>query len=206
MGLAFARRGGGDRGAALIEFALVGPILVLLALGILEYGNAFRQANAVEQAVGQATRAASVQANSRWADYEALQVLRSSTAPLQGIEIEWVSIFRVETSNTSGTVPEQCRSRSVSNLCNYYTGAQLESLSLAQFPGTNSSPSCGAGLDARFCPLTQRHRTTEPPTVIGMHVAVTYSPVTGIIPGTTLTMERSAIYQVEPCARGLLSC
>jgi hypothetical protein len=37
----FGRRAGGDEGAALVEFALVGPIVLVLIFGIIEFGFAF---------------------------------------------------------------------------------------------------------------------------------------------------------------------
>lgn len=194
-----------DRGTALIEFALVAPVLVLLALGVLEYGNAFRQVNGIEQAVGQAARTASTQANNRFADYEALRTLSSAVENLSGVEVDWVTVYRVDSSDPS--VPDACRSASVPGTCNRYTGEQVMNASLAQFPGGSASaPSCAGGIDAAFCPVTQRSRTSEPPTVIGVHLAVTYEPVTGIWPGPSVSIERYAIYQIEPCSRGVAEC
>jgi Flp pilus assembly protein TadG len=54
-----ARRIGADqRGAALIEFALVLPILLLILLGILGYGGYFWRANVLQQVANDAARAA----------------------------------------------------------------------------------------------------------------------------------------------------
>ena len=50
----------GDRGAAMVEFALVLPILLLLTLGIINFGYLFGQQLSLNQAVREGARAAVV--------------------------------------------------------------------------------------------------------------------------------------------------
>lgn len=49
-----------ERGQALVEFALVVPILLLLVIGIFDFGQALNYYNQESQLVGQAARAAAV--------------------------------------------------------------------------------------------------------------------------------------------------
>lgn len=49
-----------ERGASLVEFAVLAPLLVILVLGIVEFGWLFGQNNAVKHAAGEASRYASV--------------------------------------------------------------------------------------------------------------------------------------------------
>ncbi len=51
----FARR---DDGAVLVEFAFVGPVLVVMLLGIVAYGGYFWLSHAVQQVANDAARAA----------------------------------------------------------------------------------------------------------------------------------------------------
>lgn len=51
----FSRR---DDGAVLVEFAIVGPVLVVMLLGIVAYGGYFWLSHAVQQAANDAARAA----------------------------------------------------------------------------------------------------------------------------------------------------
>ena len=49
---------GDDSGAAAVEFAIIGPILVLLLLGIIVYGGYFLIAHSVQQIANDSARAA----------------------------------------------------------------------------------------------------------------------------------------------------
>jgi Flp pilus assembly protein TadG len=52
-----------ERGQALVEFALVAPILLLLIIGILDFGRALDYYNQITQLAGQGARAAAVNRN-----------------------------------------------------------------------------------------------------------------------------------------------
>jgi hypothetical protein len=54
--LPFRRRRRGERGAALVEFALVVPIFILLVMGIIDFANAFNDYNSVRQGVREGAR------------------------------------------------------------------------------------------------------------------------------------------------------
>jgi Flp pilus assembly protein TadG len=52
-----------ERGTAVVEFALVAPILFLLVFGILDFGRALNYYNDLTQLAGQGARAAAVDRN-----------------------------------------------------------------------------------------------------------------------------------------------
>ena len=52
-----------ERGTAVVEFALVAPILFALVFGIVEFGRALNYSNDLTQLAGQAARAAAVDRN-----------------------------------------------------------------------------------------------------------------------------------------------
>ena len=56
--LDFGARGRGRSGAAAVEFALVGPLLLLVLMGIFTYGGYFFTAHTVQQITNDAARAA----------------------------------------------------------------------------------------------------------------------------------------------------
>jgi Tfp pilus assembly protein PilV len=194
-----------DRGIVLIEFVLVAPLLLLIMLGIFEYGNAWRQTGSVERAAQQGARTAASMANHRFADFEALRAIDTATRDLPGLTVDRVVIYRANGS-TNGDVPNAaCFSGSVSGVCNHYTGSQVRSTSPSGFSGgTSTAPSCAGSLDAAWCPLG-RSRDQATITRIGVHVTLTYTSVTNLLP-TTITIERNAVYQIDPCQQGETSC
>lgn len=201
------RRPGGDQGIAIVEFALVAPFIILIVFGIIEYGNMWRQAGAIERAAQQGGRTVTAQADNRFADYEALRSIDAVTRGLPGVTVERVIIYRVDPSG-DGTVPTSCLGGSVGGLCNRYTTSQIRSTSPVGFPvaGTSTNPTCAGGSwDASWCP-TSRPRTETNLVRIGVHVTVRYESVTHLIPGSGVTMERYAVYQIEPCAQGQSTC
>jgi len=193
-----------DRGAVLIEFVLIAPVLLLFLLGVFEYGNAWRQVGSIERATQQGARVTSSMANNRYADYEGLRAVDTATRGLAGLTVERMIIYRV--TDADGAVPDACLSGSVSGLCNHYTGAQVRSGSLAGFSGgTLANPQCSASsLDAAWCPV-DRPRETDALVRIGVHLTMTYEPVTGLFPAD-VTIERTAVYQIEPCQQGEETC
>lgn len=200
-----ARRGLDDRGIALVEFALVLPFLSLMILGIFEYGNLWRQSGSIERAVQQGARTVTSQADARFADYEALRSIDTITRGLPGITVERVIIYRADAAD--GAVPSACLGGSQAGLCNTYTGSQVQLTSPSGFPATGTvNPTCAAGsLDIGWCPTT-RPREDNNMISIGVHLTVSYEPVTNLISGPGMTIERQAVYQIEPCAQGQSTC
>lgn len=92
-----ARRERRERGAVLAEFALVLPLLVILVVGIAEFGIAFNRAQAVEAAAREGGRLASLSSTTSG------QVTTRVNAALAGIPL---------TSGPSVTVsPSSCAGR-----------------------------------------------------------------------------------------------
>ena len=90
---------GGDRGAVAVEMAIVVPVLVLLAFGMLEFGLAFTNKLAMSHAVNQATRHATVLGTDDYADIEILDALDAGLSGNVGAIVH-VDIFK---ANASGT-------------------------------------------------------------------------------------------------------
>lgn len=205
MGSRSLKRADKSRGAALVEFALVLPLLVTLVMGIFEFGNLWRQVGSLERAAHQGARAVAAQANGRYADFEGLRGVDAVTRGLSGITVERVIVYRATAAD--GKVPNACLTGSVAGLCNVYTGAQVRTVSPVGFPsGSLSNPTCAGGSwDSAWCPVG-RPRSEMDPIRIGLHLTVTYEPVTGFFPGVQSTIERYAVFQIEPCAQGQSEC
>lgn len=91
-----------DRGVSLIEFAILLPLLLLIALGAFEYGMLFRDSLTVSTAAREAGRVAASSANYGDADCVILEAAAGALQSLGTGELEEVHIYK---SDTSGAIP-----------------------------------------------------------------------------------------------------
>lgn len=193
------------RGVAIIESAIILPFLVLLILGIIESGFAWRDGNTLARATQQAARSDARVADGPTADYEALRALDTGLSAISSSTVERVIVYRVQAGVTDSP-PAACLGLARPNNfavvgnadCNVYSRAQVE----ADAP---SSFGCGGGSwDQNFCP-SSRVRTGDSPTKIGVWVELSFDQVTKILPAS-LSLTRGAVYQLEPCVAGDPTC
>lgn len=197
-----------DRAVALVELAIVLPVLALLAVGLIEFGFLWSSVGQVERAVQNGARTGAGQADARYADYELLRAVAAATASADGTTIERVVVYRSQTAD--GAVPSGCLSipatgtsaKGVSGVCNVYSGAQARSDNPGGFGSTSPSlETCSPGAwDSAWCP-TGRSRDPDAPMYLGLYLEVSYEGRTSLIPGS-MTVERRAVYQIEPCKAG----
>jgi hypothetical protein len=197
----------GDNGTAIVEFALVAPVLFVLVAGIFEFGFAWHSANLVERSVQNGGRAASNAGDSRLADYDALRALDATLAGSNAMTIKRVIIYK---SDATGTLPASCDDpfqnpvgtgiKGVSGVCNVYSPEQVAQTNpLAGFPpGTGIL--CPGDWDTNWCPLG-RDNSRPISDYIGVYVEANYRPVTQLLP-TTFTIERKAVFLLEPPSIG----
>lgn len=198
-----------DGGSVMVEFALFLPIVVIFVLGILEYGLAWQESTELERAVAATGRVDTTLADDSDADRQALLTL-SSAMSASNLTIEKVAIY--EASSAGDVVPAACRNAStvgpppygnVAAKCNVYTAAQVANPTTAGFPRVaNGSPPpallChSTAWDALWCP-TGRDRTQPTPDYVGIWIQAKYTPLTGLIPGSDMTIERSIVFGIEP--------
>ena len=201
-----ARRRGREQGIGVLEAALTLPLLLLLAFGVIEAGFALRDGNTLARAVQASARVDARVADGRSADYEALRALDSALSSIDTSSIERVVVF--DATSTGGTVPAQCLTVArpdhtdpigFGGVCNVYSKTQVESDS----PGSFDGP-CPTGWDRFYCPTT-RDRSGENPDRVGIHVRMSFDKVVKVLPGS-LTLDRTAVFQLEPCVAGDPTC
>ncbi|MCC5951969.1 MAG: pilus assembly protein [Acidimicrobiia bacterium] len=199
-----------DRGAVLIEAALVLPVLALLMLGIIEFGMAFRQVNVIDRGSSSAARVGATLGNAPLTDYEILRSVNSTLNTTQRVEIERVIVYRSTTAD--GAVPPACLAINpsgfgafgVAGTCNVYSAEQVANESLVGFPrGAAANPSCAGGSwDANWCPIG-RSKDRPNPDVVGVFIEGRYDALTSLIPGTgELMLSQRGVYMLEPPAVG----
>ncbi|MDZ7674705.1 MAG: TadE/TadG family type IV pilus assembly protein [Acidimicrobiales bacterium] len=195
-----------SRGIALIEAALVVPLLVLLAFGAIEAGFAYRDGNTLARATQAAARVDARVADGRLADYEALRTLDSALAAIDASSITKVIIF--DATATGGDVPASCKTLTPSDAgpigqpgsCNVYSATQVRTDDPSKFSG-----GCGGmKWDANWCP-TNRIRTGDDPDRVGMFVELSYDKAVKVLPGS-IALTQTAVFQLEPCVAGDSTC
>lgn len=195
------RRRAGDRGAALVEMILFTPILVMIAIGILEFGLAWRDSITVAGATRAGARVGSNAGNDRLADYNTLLAVQAAIASVPNSRINRVVIY--ESTTTDGRVPTACTNTTAQGIasgttfCNVYTGAQLASLSTANFGTTGTTCATGAW-DAAWCPLDRQSQQSAGADYLGVWVSISHPYVTKVFPGSGLTIKDSAVMRLEP--------
>lgn len=190
----------GDSGLAIVEFAIVAPLLALLTAGIIEFGMAWRDNLTVSSATRSAARVASNLGDDNLTDYEALLTLRAAVSSLDHATLEGVLIY--DGSATDGDPPTACfdaggdPQSSASGNCNYYTAAMIDSLPQSNF---SSMASCGAW-DWYYCPISERSTAQATLSDVGIWVRIDRGWFTEMFPGDGITIEDQTVMRVEPSA------
>lgn len=194
-----------ERGAGMVEMTLVFPILVLLVLGIFEFGMAWRSSLTVSNALRSGARAAANSGEDRLADYNAVLAADSAMSNIDNAEVEKIVIYRSDTDD--GSVPEACLSDSAADnggvnsggvSCNVYSAADIASLDVGDFPG---STTCDPGsLDARWCPTSREGSQSIGADFVGVYMEVELAFQTGLF-GDGLTVDDETVMRIEPEAK-----
>jgi Flp pilus assembly protein TadG len=190
-------RASGERGAALVELAVILPLLLLIAFGIIEYGSAWNRKLQMETAARAGARVGSSLGNTRLADYGLLQGVKSAINDIGLSNVDYVVVFK--STATNGARPTgSCASStptSVTGQCNVYTGAQLQSLTQADFGGTTSCS--GTAPDRFWCPTTRQNVQSVGADYIGVWIKARYVTITGLFK-SPFFLTSAAIMRLEP--------
>jgi hypothetical protein len=200
---------GRERGAVLVEFAMVASLLLLLIAGVFDYGWAWRAGLATNEGVRTAARVGSGQAKSPGADYFALNGLRSAMSASGKLgDVDKVVIFKSSTVN--GRVPTSCLAASPTGTCNVLTGAQLRNLTLSSFnlaidannvaTGTGCLKS-GVALRNTWCPTARSNNQDTGADYYGVYMEMTYDHQFPFLGGDT-KVTRTAVMRLEPTSFG----
>lgn len=191
------KRGRGEQGAVLVEFAFLLPVLALLVFGILEFGMAWQDKLTVQTGVRTGVRVGSTAGNVADADKNILLGVGAVLNDIGFANVNWVVVYK--SSSTDGVTPAACLTptpHSVSGSCNAYSGAQLHQVVDATAPA--SWFGCGVGsLDSSWCPTSRQSIQAVGNDYLGVWVNADHPSLTGFF-GASLTMTDSAVMRLEP--------
>ena len=192
------RRAEGDRGAALVEFTLMAPVLALIVAGVLEFGLAWRDSMTVSNALRAGARVGSNAGRERAADYTILKSVEAAMAEVPSSRILRVIVYKAATSNS--TVPANCLavagSGGVAGSCNVYRTSDLAR------PASDFTASCtgnsGSAPDRYWCPTGRQATQALGADYLGVYMEVQYTYVTKLFPGSGITIHDRAVMRLEP--------
>lgn len=183
----------GDRGAALVEAAIVTPVLLLLVFGLFEMGLLFRDYLGATAAASDGARTASISADDPRADWQVLQSIKRTSAALPEDSLKRIVIFDAGSDPANLLDPQAgCLSGSpaAGSMCNAYTPADWDTYDADKFECDGLVPEpvwCGK----------DRTSSDTAPSYIGVWMLVTHKYVTGFV-GDSIDLTPMTVYRIEP--------
>lgn len=198
------RRSDDDRGAALLETLLVFPVVMVLILGIFEFGLIYRDVLTANEAVGTGARSGAVigprlTATGATADYVIMRSVRESLGSIPTEWIDHVVVFKANAPGAGGPlaqVPAACRAGSpVAGRCNVY---DPQAAFLAVQSGNAAYFECPGG---PACSWEAADRKNGPQVAdieyLGVYIRMERPYVSGIF-GDVFTSEQAVVVRLEP--------
>lgn len=196
-----SRRRDRSRGAALLEAAVILPLLLTLVFGILEFGYAFKTRLTIGNMSVSGARAGSGFGADVTSDFSILAAVRHAAAGMPDSQIDVVVVYRA--SGPGDRVPNACLSTSVTNTastrgCNRYVGSDLGRPE-SDFGCVNAF-GAEVQVDRFWCPTDRKIALTGangPPDYIGVYVKGRHDTFSGMF-GDTYTFTRDTVIRIEP--------
>ena len=178
-----------ERGAALVEAAVVLPILLLVVIAILELGLAFKDYLTVSYLSREGTRIGALAGDDQHADCAILRGIGELATPKDLERVDEVQIFRANQS-TGAQIPGN------TNVASYVVGRDPTICSVPANPTID-----GWSFSTVTWPPTSRQTVvgSTPLDIIGVRVILTRNWITGFGPfrGDS-TIDESTITRLEP--------
>jgi len=183
-----------QRGATLVEAALVTPVFFLMVFALMDGAWVLYGDHVIRGSASAGVRSASALANDGDADYQALAAVRRNIATIGSDKLVRVVVYR---ANGYGDQPtSDCRGGTpVAGVCNVYDGSDL-TRAASEFGCTP-----GVSPDRYWCPLTRKTATSgpnSPPDYIGVWIRARHVPLTGVIIDADRYVETHSVLRVEP--------
>lgn len=197
-----------DRGAALIETALLAPVFFVLVLGIIEAGYLFRDYQITSDSVSDGSRIGALMGPSMAddgssPDYQIIRALRDATGSMGPDWVERIVVFKGTAPSGSGggsaesQVPALCRNGTpVAGSCNVYNDP-IAAFSAVEEGDTGYFACPGSTVSCSWPPLNR----SDGPTVdaieyVGVWMRVERPYLTGMF-GSVLTLEQASVTRIE---------
>lgn len=189
-----------ERGAALVEFAMVILLLFGISMGMIEYGRAYQGQENTLAATRSGVRATSSLGRDDLADFEALSSLKADLASSGMLDQVQLVVIYKSPSASDGNPPASCITGVASaELCNVFSGNQLRALSKTTFNTNASGTGTGcstASVSSRWCPNIRIDNQLQAD-YVGVYVKVKHPFITKYF-GSDMTITQRSVMRIEP--------
>lgn len=180
----------GDRGAAMVEMAIILPLLVVLIFGIVEYGLLFKEKLTIASAATSSARTGATMGTRAEADFAILQALEAGLYDQVDTSVLIsVDIFKAEPATGAKTT-----------FVNTYTFDPSDP-SCKWNPCPDPTNFTGYGVPGNW-PPADRITTLLPGggglDVLGIEIAYHHTAITSMIPGVERDLTELARVRLEP--------
>ncbi len=197
-----------ERGAALVETALLAPVFFVMLFAVIEGGYLIRDYQIISDAVGDGARTGGLMgpqnsADGSSPDYQVIRAIRAATGAIPADHIERIVVFKGSNPTGAGgtqpsdQVPSACKAGTpVTGSCNVYNDPEaailaVESGDAGYFACPGSPVSCSWPSSTR----------KDGPTVaaiefVGVWIRLERPYVTGLF-GSKLTIEDASVSRIE---------
>lgn len=185
-----------EEGVAIVEMAIVLPLLILLVFGIVEYGLLFREKMTIASATSSAARTGATMGTRDAADYSILEALEAGLYDQVDSSV-LISVEIFKANETTGA--------KVAGSVNTYSFTPLVACRWTPCPDPADATFAYGG---PWIP-SSRDTTLEPSggglDVLGIEVVYHHSDITGLIPGVDRDLTERALIRLEPDVFGTSS-
>ncbi len=192
-------RARGQRGAALVEAALVFPLLVLLVFGSIEYGLIFRDENNITTAARAGARVGTADKNASGTqvnaddDYQILQAVYAALGSLAG-KVTYVSIYNART-DANGAPGAGCTGPGA--ISQSTPGYECDVWSAADFTASSATIVTSPKNVWKVRPIVLDVTNNLEPTYLGVYIEVAHPYLTGLF-GRSRQLHERAVFRFEP--------
>jgi hypothetical protein len=196
MRLKNLRRDGHERGAAMVEMAIVTPLLVLLVFSILEYGLLFQEKLTVASAAASSARTGATMGTRAEADFAILQALEAGLyGQVDASVIVFADIFKADSVTGAKSGQYNRYTYVATNVGCKWSPCPDPALGSPTY-GIPSGWGDPAGRDTELDP------TGGGLDVLGVEITYHHSAITGFIPGVERDLTERALVRLEPATFG----
>lgn len=168
-----------ERGAALVEFAIVASLLVTLVLGTIEIGMAWNDSQLVIQASRSGARVAAQLGQDPNADLRTLEAIEAGLDQL-GTGVQRIVVFDASVGDAPTAACQGSGHPGVAGSCSVYDQGHFTSFNQ------------GAWLP------NSRNNNIDDADLVGVYLELERPLQTGFFGGTEMTLEETTIMRVEP--------